>query len=191
MAFLPYAYLATRNTGLVIRVADGDPARVSAAARAAIRASDPGLPVFQVFSMEAVRQLSFWESGLFGWLFSIFGGIALFLAAVGVYGVIAYGVTQRTHEIGVRVALGARAADVQRLVVGRGVALTGIGVLIGILGAAAVTRVTATMLFDISPTDPLSFAGVSVFLISVSALASYIPARRATQVDPLEALRHE
>jgi putative ABC transport system permease protein len=91
----------------------------------------------------------------------------------------------------VRVALGARAADVQRLVVGRGVALTGIGVLIGILGAAAVTRVTATMLFDISPTDPLSFAGVSVFLISVSTLASYIPARRATQVDPLEALRHE
>jgi putative ABC transport system permease protein len=124
-------------------------------------------------------------------MFSIFGGIAVFLAAIGVYGVIAYGVTQRTHEIGVRVALGARAADVLRLVVGRGVALTGIGVLIGVLGAVAVTRVTATMLFDVSPTDPLSFVGVSVFLVGVSALASYIPARRATRVDPLEALRHE
>jgi putative ABC transport system permease protein len=191
MAYLPYAYLATRNTGLVIRVAGGDPARVSAAARAAIRSSDPGLPVFQVFTMEAVRQLSFWESGLFGWMFSIFGAIALLLAAVGLYGVIAYGVTQRTHEIGVRVALGARAADVLRLVVGRGVALTGAGVLLGILGAIAVTRVTATLLFNVSPTDPLSFVGVSIFLVGVSALASYIPARRATRVDPLDALRHE
>jgi putative ABC transport system permease protein len=124
-------------------------------------------------------------------MFSIFGGVALFLAAVGVYGVIAYSVTQRTHEIGVRVALGARAADVLRLVVGRGVALTGIGVLIGILGGVAVTRVTATMLFDVSPTDPLSFVGVSVLLIGVAALASYVPARRATRVDPLEALRTE
>jgi putative ABC transport system permease protein len=88
-------------------------------------------------------------------------------------------------------ALGARATDVLRLVVGRGVALTGIGVLIGVLGAVAITRVTATMLFDVSPTDPLSFVGVSVFLIGVSALASYIPARRATRVDPLEALRHD
>jgi putative ABC transport system permease protein len=124
-------------------------------------------------------------------MFSIFGGIALFLAAIGVYGVIAYGVTQRTHEIGVRVALGARATDVLRLVVGRGVALTGIGVLIGILGAVGVTRVTASMLFDVSPTDPLSFVGVSLFLIGTAALASYLPARRATRVDPLEALRTE
>jgi putative ABC transport system permease protein len=191
MAYLPYPYLPTRNTGLVIRTTTADPAQVTGPAREAIRASDPGLPVFQAFTMEQVRRLSFWESGLFGWMFSIFGGIAVFLAAIGVYGVIAYGVTQRTHEIGVRVALGARAADVLRLVVGRGVALTGIGVLIGVLGAVAVTRVTATMLFDVSPTDPLSFVGVSVFLVGVSALASYIPARRATRVDPLEALRHE
>jgi putative ABC transport system permease protein len=191
MAYVSYAYLPTRNTGIVIRTTAADPSQVTAAAREAIRASDPGLPVFQAFTMEQVRRLSFWESGLFGWMFSIFGGIALFLAAIGVYGVIAYGVTQRTHEIGVRVALGARATDVLRLVVGRGVTLTGIGVLIGILGAVAVTRVTATMLFDVSPTDPLSFVGVSVFLIAVSALASYIPARRATRVDPLEALRHD
>jgi putative ABC transport system permease protein len=191
MAYVSYAYLPTRNTGVVIRTTTVDPAQVTTAAREAIRSSDPGLPVFQAFTMEQVRRLSFWESGLFGWMFSIFGGIALFLAAVGVYGVIAYGVTQRTHEIGVRVALGARATDVMRLVVGRGVALTGIGVLIGVLGAIAVTRVTATMLFDVSPTDPLSFIGVSVFLIGVSALASYVPARRATRVDPLEALRHD
>ncbi|MFN2566034.1 MAG: ABC transporter permease [Gemmatimonadaceae bacterium] len=191
MAYLPYAYLATRNTGVVIRVAAGDPARVTAAAREAIRASDRALPVFQVHTMEAVRQLSFWESGLFGWMFSIFGGVALFLAAIGVYGVIAYGVTQRTHEIGVRVALGARAADVLRLVVGRGVLLTALGVLFGLVGAIAVTRVTATLLFNVSPTDPLSFIGVAVFLVGVSAFASYVPARRATRVDPLEALRAE
>ncbi len=191
MAYLPYAYLATRNTGLVIRVAAGDPARITNAARNAIRSSDPALPIFQLFTMETVRRLSFWESGLFSWLFSIFGAIALFLAAVGVYGVIAFGVTQRTHEIGVRVALGARAADVLRLVVGRGIALTGLGVLIGLLGAAAITRVAATLLFNVSPTDPISFVGVSAFLVGVSALASYMPARRAMRVDPLEALRHE
>jgi putative ABC transport system permease protein len=191
MAYLPYGYLPTRNTGIVIRVADGDPARITAAARAAIRSTDPGLPIFQVFTMETVRRLSFWESGLFGWMFSIFGAIALFLAAVGVYGVIAYGVTQRTHEIGVRVALGARGTDVMRLVVGRGVALTTIGVAIGVVGAAAITRVASSLLFNVSPTDPLSFIGVSTFLVGVSALASYVPARRATRVDPLEALRHE
>jgi predicted permease len=191
MAYLPYPYLPTRNTGLIIRTTTDDPAQVTAAARKAIRESDPGLPVFQAATMEEVRRLSFWESGLFGWMFSIFGGIALFLAAIGVYGVIAYGVSQRTHEIGVRVALGARATDVLRLVVGRGVALTGIGVLIGIVGAVGITRVAATMLFDVSPTDPLSFVGVSLFLVCVSALASLIPARRATRVDPLEALRHE
>jgi len=190
-AYLPYPYHgAARNTGLTIRTA-GDPTAVTAAVRREIRASDPALPVFEAATMNKVRETSYWQYGLFGWMFSVFGGIALFLAAIGVYGVIAYGVSQRTHEIGVRVALGARGRDVLRLVVGQGVALALVGVAVGVLGAFGVTRLIASILFDVSPSDPLSFAGVAVFLTAVAVVASYVPARRAMGVDPIVALRSE
>jgi putative ABC transport system permease protein len=190
-AYLPYPYLPARNNGLTVRVTGGDPAAITSALRREIRASDAAIPLFEVQTMEQVRAMGYWQYGLFSGMFSVFGAIALFLAAVGVYGVISFGVSQRTHEIGVRVALGARRGDVLRLVVGQGAGLTLAGVAIGLVGAFGVTRVIASVVYNVSPTDPLSFAGVALFLMGVAVVASYLPARRAMGVDPVVALRHE
>jgi putative ABC transport system permease protein len=190
-AFIPYAYEATLNTGVTIRTSLADPAQIIPSVRREIRAADPILPVFAVSTMESVREAGYWEFSLFGWMFSIFGGIALILAAVGVYGVISYGVSQRTHEIGVRMALGAHSSDVLRLVVRQGVLLAGTGVALGLIAAFGVTRAVTSMLYGVSPTDPLSFIGIAVFLTIVAGIASYIPARRAMAVDPMTALRYE
>jgi putative ABC transport system permease protein len=135
--------------------------------------------------------VSFWQYGLFSGMFGIFGGIALLLAAIGVYGVISYGVAQRTHEIGVRVALGAERRDVLRMVVGQGVKLAAIGVAVGVVGAIAITRVLTSFLVGVTATDPLSFIAVSLFLTTVAVIASLVPARRASGVDPMNALRAE
>jgi putative ABC transport system permease protein len=190
-AYVPYPYSATLNTGITIRTTLADPAQVTPAVRREIRASDPILPVFEVQTLETLRQLSFWEFKLFGWIFSVFGGIALLLASIGVYGVISYGVSQRTHEIGVRMALGARGGDVLRLIVFQGVTLAAIGVAIGVVAAFGVTRVIESMLYGVTATDPVSFIGIAVFLTAVAVIASYIPARRAMGVDPMMALRYE
>jgi putative ABC transport system permease protein len=185
-----YPRLAARNTGLMIRTV-GDPAQITSAVRKAIRESDPTLPVFDVRTMEEARKLGFWSQRLFGWMFAMFGIVALVLASVGVYGVIAYGVTQRTREIGVRVALGAQPADVVRLVVRNGAVLATAGIAIGLVGSFGLTRMIQSLLTDVSSTDPLSFVAVTVFLAGVALFASYVPARRATKVDPLTALRAE
>jgi putative ABC transport system permease protein len=190
-AYVPYPFEPTLNTGMSIRVASGDPAAISAAVREQIRLSDATLPVFQVSTMEDLRQRSFWQFRMFGVMFFLFGAVALVLASIGVYGVLSYSVSQRTQEIGVRVALGAARADVLRLIVGQGLKLAGIGIVLGVAGALGVTPATQSVLYKVAPTDPLSFGLVAVFLLMVALTASYIPARRAMAVDPLIAMRNE
>lgn len=191
IAYYPYRFLPARNTALIVRVRSGNPTAVTNAVRNAVRESDPSLPVFSVQTMDKATSLTFWQYGLFYKMFGVFGIIALLLASIGVYGVISYSVSQRTQEIGVRVALGARARDVSRMVLREAAWLAGIGVVIGIAGAFAVTRVISSLLIGVSPTDPLSFGAVALFLTLVALVASYVPARRATRVDPLVALRSE
>ena len=189
-AYVPYPFQETLNTGLTIRVA-GPPAQITSAVREQLRASDPTLPLFEIITVEDLRQGSYWQFRLFGSMFGTFGLIALILASIGVYGVLSYSVSQRVREIGVRIALGAERRNVLTLIVGQGLRLAGAGVLLGLAGAWGITRVIATLLYNVTPTDPVSFIGVALFLTVTAALASYIPARRAMAVDPIVALRND
>jgi ABC-type antimicrobial peptide transport system permease subunit len=179
------------NTGLTIRVAAGEPAQITAAVREQLRMADPTLPLFEIQTAEELRQLSYWQFGLFGRMFGTFGLIALVLASIGVYGVLSYAVSQRTQEIGVRMALGAERRDVVHLIVGQGLRLAALGIAFGLVASFGVTHVIASLLFNITPTDAASFVGASLFLTAIAAAASYVPTRRATAVDPLIALRAE
>jgi putative ABC transport system permease protein len=190
VAYVPYRFSNFANIGVTIRAA-GDPALLAAAVRASIRESDPGLPIFALRTMEDLRREGFWQFRLFGFMFGIFGAAALFLAGVGVYGVLSFSVSQRTQEMGVRIALGAKQSDVLGLVVRQGATLAAIGVIIGLIGAFGITRVIRSLLYNVTPTDPLSFGGVALFLALIAVVASYLPARRATNVDPIVALRNE
>jgi ABC-type antimicrobial peptide transport system permease subunit len=149
------------------------------------------LAIFAIRTMEEVRTMGFWQYRLFGYMFGIFGAAALFLAAVGVYGVLSFSVSQRTQEMGVRIALGAKGSDVLGLVVRQGLTLAAAGVVLGLLGAFGITRVIQSLLYNVTATDPISFGGVALFLALIAAAASYLPARRATNVDPIVALRNE
>jgi len=171
--------------------AEGDPALVAGAVRAAVHEIDPALPIFGMQTMSDTVADSLVRPRFLSLLLGAFSVIALALAAVGIYGVMAYSVSQRTQEIGVRVALGARSSDVMKMVLGQGTKLAAVGVGIGLAGAFALTRVMSTLLFEVSVTDPATFAAVVALLAIVALLACYIPARRATKVDPLIALRYE
>jgi putative ABC transport system permease protein len=168
-----------------------DPRAATGFARAAIHAVDASLGVSDVATMEQVLADSTSDRRLNMLLFALLGGLALALATIGVYGVVAYSVTQRTHEIGVRMAIGARPADVVRMVLAEGGRLAMIGVASGSVVAVAGARLIRGLLFEVSATDPLTFAGVAIGLLGIALLASYIPARRATRVDPMIALRGE
>jgi predicted permease len=189
-AFVPYAYQQVPNLGLTIRM-KSTPSSITAAVREEVRAADPNLAIFQVRTMEETRRLAYWEGGLFAWVFGTIGVTGLLLASMGVFGVLAYSVSQRSREIGVRMALGAGSRDVLRMVVGDGVLLAGIGLAIGVVLAPLGTRLAQSFFYRVSPFDPLVFIAVSLLLLLVAAAASYAPARRAARIDPLAALREQ
>ena len=174
----------------VIRTSS-NPTDVAAAVRRAVWDVDHDQPVIQVRTMENVVSESLWWERVSGLTLGIFAAISLLLSAVGIYGVFSYTVTQRTHEIGIRTALGATRGDILRMVVREGALLTVAGVGAGILAALALTRLLASLLYGVRPRDPLTFVALSLLLATVALVACYIPARRATKVDPMEALRYE
>ncbi len=178
------------NMNFVVRT-NVDPDSPAGGIRGAVREVDSSLPVYNLRSMSEVVSRSMVQPRFLALLLATFSGIALFLAAIGIYGVMAYSVAQRTQEIGVRMALGAQRLHVLRLVFGQGLLLLLIGTVIGLGGAFALTRLMRTLLFEITATDPLTYTGVVALLTVVALLACYIPARRATKVDPLVALRYE
>ena len=181
---------AQRSMSLVVRTA-GDPLRMSDDVQRVIRAMDADLPVSDVRSLEQVLSASVSKPRFSLLLLGIFAVVALVLAAVGIYGIVSYSVTRRTHEIGIRIALGAGRAEVLRMAVGQGMLPALTGVAFGLVGAFATTRLMASLLYGVSATDPLTFLLIALVLTVVSLTASYIPARRATRVNPMVALRYE
>ncbi|MGH7462580.1 MAG: FtsX-like permease family protein, partial [Longimicrobiales bacterium] len=178
------------SMSLAVRVS-GDPMQMLAAVRGQVWAVDKNQPVFNIQTMEGLLAKSVGLRRFNLLLLGVFALVGLALAGVGIHGVMSYTVTQRTREIGVRMALGAQASDVLRLVIGEGMKLAFIGVLLGVGGALAVTRLLTTLLFGVSATDPLTFVIIAAVLTLVALLACWLPARRATKADPLVALRHE
>jgi len=182
------------GAALVIRAAEGvSPEALVSAVRGEVRAMDSEVPVFAAQTLEQMVEGSraTFMRRYPAYLTGIFACVALLLALVGIYGVISYTVTQRTHEIAVRVALGARARDVLRLVLGHGLGLALAGVAVGAAGALALTRLMSGLLFGVSAADPAVYGLVAALLLTVALLACLVPARRATKVDPMEALRYE
>jgi putative ABC transport system permease protein len=172
---------------LTIRAA-ADPAALTTMLRREVLAIDKDLPIFNVTTMEEAVAATIGSRRMSMLLFNIFAGAALLLAAIGIYGVMACTVTQRTREIGIRMALGAQKGDVLRMIVRQGMTLTIIGVFTGLLGAVGLTRTIATLLFGVGPNDPASFIGISVLVLFVAFLACYLPAHRAAKLNPITAL---
>jgi putative ABC transport system permease protein len=184
-ALLPQYFLS-----IVVRT-DGRPMALSSALRDAVHQVDPGQPVVKMRTMEENISSSVVQPKFRATLLSIFSGLALMLAAIGIYGVIAYSVTQRTREIGIRMTLGAERPAVMRMILKQGIVLAIVGVSLGLAGALALTRFLESFLFQVNAFDPITFAGVAAILIGVSLAACWVPARRATHVDPIVALRYE
>ncbi|HEX9704250.1 MAG TPA: FtsX-like permease family protein, partial [Gemmatimonadales bacterium] len=169
----------------------GDPATLVAPARRAVVAADPEVPLFRVRTMDELATAVVAQPRFYSLLLGLFAGVALLLAAVGIYGVMAQAVARRTPEIGLRLALGAQARDVLGMVVGDGIRLAGIGVALGVAGAVAGSRLVVSLLYGVRPLDAVTFVAVPLALLGVAVAASYLPARRAARVDPMMALRTE
>jgi putative ABC transport system permease protein len=178
-----YSYVAIRT--------EGDPMALAPAVRSRIASVDPEQPIFNVETLEKVISNQVVGLSYVAVMLSVLGIIALILASIGVYGVMAYSVTERTHEIGVRMALGAQRRDVLRLVLGRGVILTSLGMAIGLPLSLALARLVASLFFGVGASDMVTFGGVTLLMTGIALLACYVPARQAMRVDPILALRHE
>ncbi len=189
-AYLPLTQEPVSSAALVVR-ASGEPAALRASVEAAIREVDSNLPVYDVRTLDQVIEIGVGQQRLLMVLLLGFGGLALLMAAVGVFGVTAYTVAQRTHELGVRMALGADGGRVLRLVLSQELRVCAAGIALGLVGALATVGLLGNLLFGIAPRDPSTIAGVTALLLVVTAVACYLPARRATRVDPVQALRCE
>jgi putative ABC transport system permease protein len=188
--YLPHPQRPFSSMFLVVRAA-GDPGSLAGPVRGVIQGLDKDLPVFRVRTMDQLVYDALARQRFSMFLLGVFGALALVLAAVGLYGVMAYSITQRTHEIGIRMALGAERRDVLKLVVGQGMALSIAGLVIGLVAAFGLTRLMTALLFGVSSTDPLVFMAIPLLLAGVAFMASFIPALRATKIDPMIALRYE
>jgi len=188
--YFPFAQMPFSGMTVITRAA-GDPNQLIAGLRQQVTAIDPDQPIYNIRTMNEIRADSVAPERLNLTLLSLFAALALVLAIVGIYGVMSYSVTQRTHEIGIRMAIGAQPRDVFRMIIGHGMLLTLIGVMLGLVGAFAFTRLMTAMLFGIEPTDPLTFAVIALLLSLVALVACYVPGRRATKVDPVVSLRYE
>jgi predicted permease len=190
VAYVPLYQMFETTMTLNVRTS-GDPAPLLDSVRRTVQALEPNLPLTNVQTVATLLDQTLWLPRMGASLLAIFGLLALALAAIGIYGVMSYAVSQRTHEFGIRMALGARARDVLALVFRQGLLPVAAGLLLGLVAALAVTRVIATFLVGVGASDPVTFAGIALLLLAVSILASYVPARRATRVDPMIALRYE
>jgi putative ABC transport system permease protein len=188
--YYAYPQYPVRSLTFVMRTAT-EPMSLAAAARKEIWAVDKDLPISSLQTMDGLISASIAQRRLYLWLMAAFAAMALLLAAVGIYGVMSYTVAQRAHEIGVRMALGAQASDVLKLVIGQGAKLALIGLALGLIAGAALTRLLKNLLYGVSETDAVTFAIVSLLLASIALLACYLPALKATKVDPMIALRCE
>ena len=168
-----------------------DPTGVVSAVRNELRAADPDLPLYNVMTMRERFDESLWTYRVSSTLIALFSTVALALALAGIYGVISYGVGQRTHEIGIRIALGARKTQVLRQVMRQGMSMVGFGIVAGLGAAYASARVLSSLFVEVSATDPITYGAVTLFLLAVAAVANFIPARRAAGLDPMETLRSE
>jgi putative ABC transport system permease protein len=191
---VPAESFAASNRGLWLAVKTkgvGDPTSLAPAIRNEVLQIDKDQPISNVGTMEEIVAAEVAPQKFLTWLLAVFAATAMLLAAIGIYGVMAYSVTQRTHEIGIRMALGAGRGDVLRMVISQGMKLAFIGVACGLVGAFLLTRSMSSLLYGVSATDPLTYAGVAALLSAVALLACLIPARKATKVDPMIALRYE
>src|SRR5687768_4609153 len=188
--YFPFAQTPGGSMTVIVK-GSSDPNQLISSVRGAVKAIDPDQPIYNPRTMYEIRAESVASERLNLTLLSIFAGIALVLAIVGIYGVMSYSVTQRTHEIGIRMAIGARPRDVFTMIMGHGMKLAVIGVVIGLIGAFALTRLMASMLFGVEPTDATTYGGIAALLLGVSLLACYLPGRRATKVEPTVSLRYE